>query len=340
VPTCIYCRAQKPEGEFNQEHVMPQAFGHFDTRSPTLLTEVCWDCNQALGDTIETAGTRGSIEGIHRFLTGSLRSVSSLLKTPRTRVSYEVGEHGWDGVRAYLLAGDRDSVKVMFEPQVVVDYHDGKSRSFLLAELNDAEPLRIAKTFRAYVTSDEEFRALTDALDGLGIQPRWTSEIGLPPSEDGKALVKVSAIYDDDVRRLMAKIAFNYLAHVAGARFVLKEDFDPIRRFIRYGDGRGSNFVSPTHEPLLDEEKAAGGWTFTEDHLVAIQREPDGGLFGRVSLFNMIQNVIALCPRRAEIVYFAGIPSGLRFNWKTGEVIRLAAADGNSLVKFPRSGPR
>jgi HNH endonuclease len=333
VRTCIYCLASGPNIVFNREHVMPEAFGMFE-QNLTLLNEVCQDCNTAMGKDVETPGNRGSIEGVHRFKTGELTTAKRFLKTPRNRVTFEIGEPGWEGVQAYFeLSRDGKGAKVMFAPQVVVDFKEGPSKSFLMENLTDAAALTNALTYRAYVDSDEQLAALIDALNRLGITPKWTNEIEMPESEDSKAEVKVSAIYDDVVRRLMAKIAFNYLAHIAGARFVVNPDFDPVRRFIRYGEGRGADFVTPTHDPLLHEEQDSGGWTITEDHLVAIQRDDAGGLFGRVSLFNMIQNVIVLCPHRSELVYLGAIPSGRRFSWNTGKISTLEGVDHWRLVQ-------
>lgn len=64
------------------------------------------------------------------------------------------------------------------------------------------------------------------------------------------AKISVRATHDDISRRLVAKIAFNLLAHLLGARFALKEEFDAIRLFIRYGQGVGSDFVCVEDRPV------------------------------------------------------------------------------------------
>ncbi len=40
---CIWCTAEKPESEFNVEHVMPRSFGTFEANL-TLVNEVCKEC--------------------------------------------------------------------------------------------------------------------------------------------------------------------------------------------------------------------------------------------------------------------------------------------------------
>lgn len=69
VPTCIYCRRSGVDLVFNREHVMPQAFGLFESNL-VLRDQVCRECNQVMGDEIETPAARGSIEGVHRFKAG------------------------------------------------------------------------------------------------------------------------------------------------------------------------------------------------------------------------------------------------------------------------------
>jgi hypothetical protein len=216
VRTCIYCRGSGDDLVFNSEHVLSQGFGMFE-QNLTLVDEVCQDCNSTLGADVETPGIRGSIEGVHRFKAGKLRSVSRLLKTPRDRVTFELGEPGWQDVQAYHVpTDDGEDVRVMFHPQVVVDFRNGRTKSFLLKDLAEAEAgvLKDADRFRLYADSDEEQAALVEALDRLGIRPVWGDPIPMPPGENGEALVKVSAVYDDVVRRLMAKMAFNYLARL------------------------------------------------------------------------------------------------------------------------------
>jgi hypothetical protein len=131
----------------------------------------------------------------------------------------------------------------------------------------------------------------------------------------------------------MAKIAFNYLAHVAGASFVLKEEFDGVRGFILHGAGRGSDFVRPVKEALFHEEQVSGPYSLTDDHLVAVDRGVAGHLFGHVSLFNMIHNVVVLCPRNPEVIELGDIPSGRRFSWRDGTILSIRGWERDNLVQ-------
>lgn len=131
----------------------------------------------------------------------------------------------------------------------------------------------------------------------------------------------------------MAKIAFSYLASQAGASFVLKEEFDSVRKFIRYGRGLGTDFVTPTDTALLFEEQGEPAWSITNDHLVAVERRLPDGLLGRVSLFNLVHHEIILAHRNPEVVHLSVIPSGRRFSWKTGIITVLRGWEKDNLVQ-------
>src|SRR5208282_662057 len=73
---------------------------------------------------------------------------------------------------------------------------------------------------------------------------------------EGKILVEIKAKVDTSIARATAKIAFNYMTKEAGVKFALDASFDPLRQFIRYGEG-GDNwrqFVRIVSKPLLAEE--------------------------------------------------------------------------------------
>jgi hypothetical protein len=345
VEICIYCR--KEGGPATREHVMPQSFGKF-IDCPVLYPDVCGECNQALGDTVEILAARGSLEGIRRFITANLASVSSIVKAPRGRVSYELQEPvGWEGVRAYQAPSpDGSSTVVMFEPQVKIEFKDGRPPRFiLLRNLGDAELVSSEISgWYLYAKSDEEVDQLTAALVAKGLTARTTTPIPSSPQGD-TVLMRCNAVYDDIVRRLMAKIAFNYLAWCMGAPFALKPEFDPIRRFIRYGEGNGSDLCSVTDRRFLQEERHSGNWSITDAHLVGVERTRNGVVLGHVSLFNQLHHQIRLADELEERIRHPGLPSGRIFFWESGHIQPLLAWPEENLVQPytavpPRLRPR
>jgi hypothetical protein len=342
VDTCIYCRRSGADISFTRDHVMPEAFGKFRDNLVLSNGEVCRDCNQVLGDEVETAAVRGSVEAAHRFQnrkrlpTKKPNAAESFAKAPRNRVTFEMDEPGWDSAKLYLEPiEDGTDVSIRIRPQIIVQFDDGHRRAFCLEELADPHVLKRASRYRACAESEEGLKAIAAALEPLGVQPAWQDVKKLEPNESGIAKISVCATYDDISRRLVAKIAFNFLAHLLRAPFVLKEEFDAIRLFIRYGQGVGSEFVSVEDRPVLGEEQNSGRWRMTDAHLVTLDRSPTNALLGHVSIFNMIHNKILLCRTDPEIIDSGLIPTGRLFCWDTSEILPLLAWDDRNLVQPP-----
>jgi hypothetical protein len=332
---CIYCREEKADGKFNREHVLSQGFGKFEDN--LTLGDVCRSCNKTMGDTIETPAIRGSVEGIHRFHTEELRDPQSFAKTPRNRVTFERQEPGWEGVRLFVhLSDDGDDVVEELPPQVRITYKDGRETIYLLADLPETgiDKTTVA-TYRIYGSEKDDLIAVAEALAKRGLTPKWQEPVEQLPS-DSRISVAARAVYDDLSRRVVAKISFNYLASVMGANFVLKPEFDEIRRFIRYGEGRGAAFVQPTDVRFLQEERETPGFRATEDHFVAISHLSTGPLVGHVSIFNMIHNEIVLSRTNPEKFYSGLIPAGSRFSWRERTISPILHVAQDNLVQPPR----
>ena len=342
VPACIYCRRSGADITFTRDHVMPEAFGKFRDNLVLSNQEVCRECNQNLGDSVETPAVRGSVEAAYRFQTRKLmgtkklNAAESFAKAPQDRVTFEMDEPGWDNAKVYLEPiEDGTDVRIRFRPQIIVQFDDGHRRAFCLDELTNPQVLKGASAYRACAESEEELKVIAAALEPLGFPVVWQEMKKLPFNERNTAKISVHAVYDDVSRRLVAKVAFNFLAHLLGAPFVLKEEFDPIRRFIRDGQGAGAEFVSVEDRPFLGEEREAGNWRMTDAHLVGLERSKTNAVLGRVSLFNMIHNKIVLCRTDPEIVDSGQIPAGRLFSWRTLEISPLLVWDAHNLIQPP-----
>jgi hypothetical protein len=332
--TCIYCTKTKAASAFNSEHVLSQGFGKVEKN--LTLDCVCRVCNNTMGDTIETPGIRGSVEGIHRFTTSELRDPEAFAKTPRSRVMFERDDPEWEGVRVFMrLTEDESDVEEVLPPQVRANFKNGRRSVYLLEELPRAIDVDAVESWRAFYRSPDDLTAIVAALEAREIRPKWQTSIAEAAPSSGRGTVTARIIYDDVSRRLVAKIAFNYLTHVRGAAFSLKPDFNPIRRFIRYGEGRGADFVRPLSWPFLREEQETNGFRESDDHLVAIEEDRDRSLVGHVSLFNMIHNEIRLCRTRPETIYSGLLPAGSCFSWRERTIRPILHVAAHNLVQPP-----
>jgi hypothetical protein len=63
---CIYCGRRRAGDDFNLEHVLSQASGHFKD-ALVLDDTVCWDCNSYFDKQLEVRFTRGAFETLLRI---------------------------------------------------------------------------------------------------------------------------------------------------------------------------------------------------------------------------------------------------------------------------------
>ncbi len=254
MPTCIYCRVADPKCGFTREHVLPLAFGAFKDAF-TLIDTVCADCNQYFGDHLDRLLTRDSGEAVLRLRFG-LKDPAGLPAMFADRVTVRLPDDGsrWGGVVlkfATPAAGNEAPGVDLVAPQVGFERKDGRWDYFTEDEIPPSEEL--ARRFRyAYTGSGLVFtasdgdenrlaRLLGEAAGGrFNVTGRLAS---FPPFERGNLKVEVNWRFDTLLSRSVAKIALNYLVNVQGSEFVMYSDFDPVRRFVRYGEAAPRNLL-------------------------------------------------------------------------------------------------
>jgi len=151
------------------------------------------------------------------------------------------------------------------------------------------------KVFGGDAKSDE-IRAL---LETQGVVVKWRP---LKPPESGEVTVQQEFEVTAEMQRAVAKIAFNYLTYCEGAEYALGEEFDPIRRFIRYGE-RPSSLLPPviSHEGLPFDKITTPGGVVLKDgpkrpviHFVNLGSNAESNVAGAVSLFAFMSHRVML----------------------------------------------
>lgn len=309
------------------EHVIPRAFGRFEHN--LTIFSVCEACNQWFGNNLEVSFNRNSGEGLMRLLSG-------------VKPAHEAGQIGGD--RLSIAAGDGvrfAGAKSYFKPHtdgttVVASFvpHVGFAPSerdqpvlFTEAELT-AEIVAKYLSYECFVIgeTEDDYQRLTAKLEALGCRALsvlwWHPDTALP-----LVLEPVSVDYrlDDEVFRTVGKIAFNYLAHVAGAEFCLHRDFDQFRRFVRYGEGDWQHFMGFSQEPLLLNERRTGRRETRGHLLVAEWRAGAKAPVASVKLFNDIHYRIRFAANPKTV--WRDIRSGHHFNLKTLKIELITIVD-------------
>lgn len=336
---CIYCLKDKSSRQYQKrEHVMPQCYGKFTPNNLILYKTVCDECNQYFGEKIEFYLGRDTIEGVVRYKYGiKPRKLPKRHKRLEIKI-YKEGElkniivmpkpsgvHGEIDLEPVTQAGffNKDKQEYdYFEPQDMPTAKELKEHGYELEK----------KIIDLIANNDEDMNCLLRVLKEKGMDIKLGKEIEWPENKEGrKTLVKVIPIIDRIIYRGLSKIAFNYLAHVVGKDFVLLEDFNGIRNFIRYDEGNSNDYFCGKEQPILYEDRILGKYNMkvTEVHLIIVEwRGMD--LISKISIFNMATYLIRFCRNFSGI--WRPISYGHHFDINSKEVSELITASSQLML--------
>jgi hypothetical protein len=188
--------------------------------------------------------------------------------------------------------------------------------------------------FRAY-GSAEGIARIAERMEAIGLPPKtslWT-DISNETKGPSFEMVKIRYEIDEVTLRTVAKISFNYLAWATEYRlpgFVRREEFAPIRTFIRHGTQPPWNPVSigDGNVQLADTRTK-----ITTGHvLVVAWPDPRNSPVGNVSLFNQLTYIVRFTDRVPGIWW--ELDSGHYFNIKTRRVTKMTGV--NPMVLRPQ----
>jgi hypothetical protein len=326
VHECIYCRRSLEAQQFTREHVLSRAFGTF-TDAPTLLNMVCGNCNQFFGDYLETRVARGAFEGLLRYQCGVKAPDKETLRLRYVEFTLPEASE-WAGVRLNLSWRDEKLIvdlvsQVAFFDRATsqwIHFSDVEIETEALSQFTTLD----TKTARIYGRSTEDRDRLLTLLARHGIRFGKLDDIDAPEGlfQAGDIEVEVTFTINKGIRRCMAKYAFNFLAMVSGAAFVLERDFDAVRRFIRYGETPPYDLVHERFGPILRDDSATHRQT--SGHLLTVEWAASSiDLVGQVSLFNSITYAVSLTRHYSGV--WRPVRSGLHFNLRDRKVRQLQA---------------
>jgi HNH endonuclease len=331
MPTCIYCLREGQE--FDREHVIPEAFGTFEPTSFILYNAVCRECNNWFGRTLDFALSRDSMEALLRFRYGT-KSPSEARDLPYRKIELKIGQPGpWFGATV-VLEPDRAGKAVEPVPvaQAAFRWKGTQEWTFLVERELDADalaayvkPVPGMLEIRVMGPSRHDHERVLQRLKAAGINFRQESSLANPITDDGKVLVEIEAAVDQTIFRAIAKIAFNYVAHQHGSDFVLRSDFDDIRKYIRYGMAPAWTqrvpVVLPSQRPVLFDDLPQ--MRQTNGHLITFDwNTGQTGFLAQVSLFNTVTYHVAICPVYSG-VWSNGFSRGHHFDIEAKTIVPL-----------------
>lgn len=336
MPTCVYCQRTDPPCRFTRDHVIPEALGKFQGDVITLTQEVCGDCNQAFGDELELFLNRDSAEAMFRFRHG-LKDPADVRKMFPRRVRVRLPRDGskWGGAYLDLIPPPPGELEPYIElaPQLACERRDGSGWEYFSEEdlrkradrikeaiARDCGPVRVL-----WAQTEDETQRLHALLAEKGMEFKSRKEIveAVPAFRDGRVNAELEFTFDKVLARAVAKIGFNYLAKTQGTELALRPEFDAIRRFVRYSEGKPADFVQLGPGPVLRDTK--GRRQDTRGHLVTVGWDPDGrDIIARVCPFQHITYLVRLCANFGGV--WRPIESAHLYDLKAKRAERLAAA--------------
>ena len=299
---CIYCLESKPKADFNREHVIPEALGKFKNNF-VLHETVCRDCNRYFGDCLERILNRDTAEGVYRYKFG----IKPKTAPKHQRISFQIGEgEELAGMHVRPMSESRDDISL--EPVAQVGFLNkemGKYVYFKANEIPEKETLiemgLDVREFQMVLSNQTDLPALLEALGKKGLETEIRGDFEWPDSVKKGSRVEIVADLkiDRPIFRAICKIGFNYLAAVLGKEFVLRDDFDGIRNYVRYDNGDTECYFATDPRPILYEENRFGG-QITEGHLIIAEWQ-GMRLVAKIRFFNLFTYVVTFCRHYSSI---------------------------------------
>jgi len=240
----------------------------------------------------------------------------------------------WEGTILTIRADDETGELVVDStPQIGVKRPgDSKFHFFTEDEFNKApdEAVGVQKgsTFKIIGLAPNGSEQIIETVRRRVPTLRIDGTMPSPPTPGSDVLVAVTTNINALIARAIAKISFSYITYFAGTDLVLREEFDRVRRFIRFGEGVPPDFVKVSTRPVLANDTLWYG--SVRGHLVTV--EWPGALdriFSKVALFNELSYVVTLARRCSAI--WRPIQQGHLFDWETREIKELTTGAGLSL---------
>lgn len=235
--TCIYCQNEKPQTEYNREHVLPYSFGKF-SNALVLHDMVCKECNKYFGDKLDIVLARGSMQGAMRYFQG-VRPLTNFDQVLKKRVKLAARTKYDRDFREVEFVKTPEGEGPAFIPGLIYFSKSEEKETFVslkaleTGKCNDIQNLDSEQLIILSYRDEDTKNRIQEALKLYNKGIEILDDIPGPQTGD-KVLVAVDAIMEDALmNRAIAKIAFNYLAFTQGKEFVERPMFNPIRSYIR-----------------------------------------------------------------------------------------------------------
>ena len=318
MPPCIYCKTENFEKFKGVEHVIPQAFGKFGAKTPTLKC-VCDDCNTFFMKELDQVLARETLEGVTRYKKG----IYSREARPQTKLKFSLAESPEIGdFHGAMIAVDGTTGKLMSPPAQykILNKLTGKYEIYLEHQLKDLKVTDEVygkpgeREIGIIAPSSEALDTFIKKLNETGIpykekeryQPPFVKAMERMPDDGVSTLeVTVDGKIDDPVKRAVVKILFNFATYNLGPAETLKNEWDAARSFIRFTGKTLMGRVS--QKPFWDGQETETMRFLDDSYNLRIENQ-NGNVVGVLQFYNLFTYEFILVegyqiPPEHEIAY-------------------------------------
>jgi hypothetical protein len=261
---CVYCGNTDPADFTGREHVLPQSFGTFGSKTPTLQC-VCDRCNAFFKKELDQLLARETIEGIARYKKGRFSREIRSQKELRFSLAEGIEAGDFGGV---LFAGVDGTTGQLLPP--VAQFHalnvtTGRYDKFTKEQIpglklpDEVYGKPTERQYRVFAASQEDHDAIIEELRKAGIPYREKGRLQPPFLQDKKRGqtteldVQIEGTIDDAKKRALVKVLFNFATYYLGHQETLKPEWDKTRRFVRFGGNTPRARIS--QKPFWDAQE-------------------------------------------------------------------------------------
>jgi hypothetical protein len=178
------------------------------------------------------------------------------------------------------------------------------------------------RQIRVVAPSLESQQHLIDLLAQREISFHQEGTFPLLSPDMGEIEIYVNSKVDPLIKRCVAKMVFNYLAHVTSREFVLLSAFNTSRAYIRHGTPSNYPIVVADDTPILADDHRT--LRQTDGHLVTVNwAKGNQHVVGQLSLFNRVTYRVALARNFTGL--WRPICRGHHFDLETSKISPLFA---------------
>jgi len=274
----------------------------FGTYEGNLTTwGVCRECNNVhFGQKLEHAFGRNSMEAIFRLIFGAKDPDEAHEIGGDRAMAIYLDDDEFRGARLSWSSDGAGSFRAEMPPQVIIQHESVDVPRALLEQEITSEAIRPSLKGSTVLIpgdpDDEKVPRLIARMQSAGFVFMGDMErVHVPPRTEREFLLRIDAVVDDAIARVMTKIAVNFLAATAGYEFAMRPEFRPMRKYARYGEPELRRRVLSA--PMSIAVDAARG-RYGDGHILTLDWSPeDGFVIAQICLYNRITHQVHLADK-------------------------------------------